>query len=236
MNKRIAVLQSNYIPWKGYFDLINTVDEFILYDTVQFTKNDWRNRNLVKAPAGLRWLTIPVQHRFGQRIEETRVSDPRWSKKHWQTLVQLYSKAPCFSESSAVFKNLYRSGHSPYLSEINHSFILAICRFLGIQTTITWSRDYQIVDGPTERLVDLCRQTGANEYLSGPAAKDYIREELFVNAGIKLTYIDYSGYLEYDQLNPPFVHGVSILDMIFNLGHDTPRFMKSFASRPTNTT
>lgn len=231
MGKRIAILQSNYIPWKGYFDLINRVDEFILYDTAQFTKNDWRNRNRIKTRQGLDWLTIPVRHSFGQTIHETEVSSPAWGQKHWRTLAQNYSKAAHFGDYRSALDDLYReTAGERSLSAINYRFIHEICGFLGISTQITWARDYQLIDGQTERLVDLCRQAGANEYLSGPAAQDYIQEELFLGAGIALTYMDYSGYPEYRQLYAPFVHGVSILDLLFNTGAEAPRFMLSFRS------
>ena len=232
MGKRIAILQSNYIPWKGYFDLINSVDEFILYDTAQFTKNDWRNRNKIKTPQGVIWLTIPVRHSFGQTIQETRVIDPTWSRKHWKSLLQNYAKASHFREHEQLFECVYRgiSGEQ-CLSVINYCFLHEVCAILGIRTQITWSRDYRLVDGQTERLVDLCRQAGADEYISGPSAKDYIQEKPFLDAGIKLTYMDYSGYPEYRQLYPPFDHGVSILDLIFNEGPDAPKYMKSFVGR-----
>jgi hypothetical protein len=232
MGKRIAILQSNYIPWKGYFDLINSVDEFILYDTVQFTKNDWRNRNKIKTPRGIVWLTIPVLHNFGQTIHETRVSNPAWSQRHWSILLQNYAKAPHFREYRPLFESLYRDiASEQYLSAINYRFMCEVCSILGIRTLITWSRDYRLADGKIERLVDLCRQAGADEYLSGPAAKNYIQEKPFVDAGIMVTYMDYSGYPEYRQLYPPFEHGVSILDLIFNEGPDAQKYLKSFAQR-----
>ncbi|HVM70408.1 MAG TPA: WbqC family protein [Anaerolineales bacterium] len=228
MGKRIAILQSNYIPWKGYFDLIDSVDEFILYDTAQFTKNDWRNRNKIKTPKGIMWLTIPIRHNFGQTIQETLVSDPAWSSKHWSSLLQNYSKTFHFKDYAALFERIYHEiASEQYLSLINYKFICEICAILDIKTPITWSRDYRLVDGKTERLVHLCQQAGANEYLSGPAAKDYIQRELFTKAGIKLTYMDYSGYPEYLQLYPPFEHKVSILDLIFNEGANARKYFKS---------
>jgi len=229
MSKRIAILQSNYIPWKGYFDLINSVDEFILYDTAQFTKNDWRNRNTIKTPRGVAWLTIPVRHNFGQMIQETRVSNLAWGQKHWSSLLQNYSKAPHFREYAPLFESLYRDiASEQYLSAINFRFMRAVCAILDISTPITWSRDYRLVDGKIERLVDLCRHAGADEYLSGPAAKDYIQEKSFSDVGITLKYMDYSGYPEYRQLYPPFEHGVSILDLIFNEGPNAPQYLNSF--------
>ncbi len=225
--KKVAIVQSNYIPWKGYFDMIASVDEFILYDDVQFTKNDWRNRNKIKTPRGVAWLTIPVRHRFGQLIQETTVSDPAWVQQHWRSLLQNYAKALYFREYAPLFENLYREiAGEQYLSAINYRFLREICAILGIRTSITWSRDYCLVDGKTERLVDLCRQAGAGEYLSGPAAKDYIQEKLFSDADITLAYMDYSGYPDYRQLYPPFEHRVSIIDLIFNEGSNAINFMK----------
>jgi len=232
MGKRIAILQSNYIPWKGCFDMINSVDEFILHDTVQFTKFDWRNRNKIKTPRGVIWLTIPVRHISGQLIQETRVSDPAWSRKHWNRIMQNYAKALHFKEYKPLFESLYLDiAGEQFLSAINYRFLREVCAILGIRTPITWSRDYRLIDGQTERLVDLCRQAGADEYLTGPAAKNYIQEKLFSDAGITLTYMDYSGYPEYRQLYPPFEHRVSILDLIFNEGPDAPKYMKSFVGR-----
>jgi hypothetical protein len=233
MGKRIAILQSNYIPWKGYFDLINMVDEFILYDTAQFTKNDWRNRNKIKTPKGLLWLSIPVRHSFGQLIQDTTVSDHSWPQKHWRSLCQYYANATHFKHYKRQLEQLYREVASETnLSVINHRFITEVSAILGIKTRITWSRDYRLIDGQTERLVDLCRQAGANEYLSGPAAKAYIDDNLFSQAEIKLTYINYSSYPEYSQLHPPFEHAVSVLDLIFNTGPEAPKYMKSFLGYP----
>ena len=227
MSKRIAILQSNYIPWKGYFDLISSVDEFILYDTAQFTKNDWRNRNRIKTSGGVIWLSIPVRHKFGQPIQDATVSDSTWGRKHWCSLSQAYAKAPYFKTYKAAFEELYsKCGAEDKLSNINSHFIREVCRILGIKTAITWSRDYRLVEGQTERLVDLCKQCGASEYISGPAARNYIKPELFAQAGIRLTYMDYSGYPEYPQLYPPFEHNVSGLDLIFNTGPEAGMHMK----------
>lgn len=235
MGKRIAILQSNYIPWKGYFDLINMVDEFVLYDTAQFTKNDWRNRNKIKTPGGMLWLSIPVRHNFGQLIQDTTVSDPAWAQKHWRSISQYYARATHFKRYKPLFERLYQEvGSEPSLSVINHRFITEVNGVLDIKTRITWSRDYALVEGQTERLVSLCKQAGASQYISGPAAKAYIDSELFAQAQIKLTYIDYSDYPEYLQLHPPFEHGVSILDLIFNTGPEAPKYMKSFFGCPAD--
>jgi hypothetical protein len=231
--KRVAIVQSNYIPWKGYFDIINQVDEFILYDDRQYTRRDWRNRNLIKTPNGLLWLTIPVRvkGRYDQRIDETMISDPEWAKKHWKTISHAYASAPHFERLRDDFAALYEDPGDEHLSAVNHRFLEAICGMLGIRTRLSWSSDYPAVGDRTERLVSLCRLAGAQEYLSGPAARTYIEEERFQEAGIALTYMDYSGYPEYPQLYGGFEHGVSVVDLLFNAGPDAPRFMKSFGAR-----
>jgi len=230
--KKVAIVQSNYIPWKGYFDLVNSVDEFILYDDMQFTRRDWRNRNLVKTPRGLQWLTIPViaKGRYLQNICDTRISDPDWGARHWSTLVHNYSKAPFFELYRPILEPLYRRKER-LLSAVNFGFIGAICGILGVETRISWSMDYRpLKEGKTERLVDLCKRAGGAHYVSGPAARDYIDTGLFEACGIRLSFFDYAGYPEYPQRFGGFEHGVTVLDLLFNAGPQAPRFMKSFAS------
>ena len=126
-------------------------------------------------------------------------------------------------------KSLYLGSHESFLSQINYAFLTAICKILGIDTRITWSDEYTSVEGKTERLVNICKQAGATTYISGPAARDYIDQTLFNDENISLEYMDYSSYPEYRQLFPPFEHGVSIIDLIFNEGPDARKYMKSFA-------
>ena len=230
MGKKVAIVQSNYLPWKGYFDLINSVDEFIIYDDVQYTRRDWRNRNKIKTKNGITWLTIPVQvkGKYYQKIRETAIDDPQWNRTHWESIRQNYFRAKYFSEYQGIFEKLYMTCQEQWLSQINYHFITGICQILGISTQISWSMNYKLIEGKTERLVELCKQAGATEYISGPATQSYIDPELFSKEGIKLTYIDYSEYPEYNQLFPPFEHEVSIIDLIFNEGENATKFMKSF--------
>lgn len=224
--KKVAILQSNYIPWKGYFDLISQVDEFIFYDEVQYTKNDWRNRNKIKTGNGLHWLSIPVKHEsLHQRICDIKVAKTDWASKHLKTLQQFYRKSACFAESHPFIEELYLSCNYSALSEINYHFISAINDYLGFGTKLSWSQEYGLIEGKTERLVDLVQKAGGAEYVSGPAAKSYLQEALFEDAGIRLTWMDYSGYPAYEQLYPPFEHSVSIIDLLYNVGSLTVNCM-----------
>ena len=225
MGKKIAIVQSSYIPWKGYFDLINFVDEFILFDDMQYTKRDWRNRNKIKTSNGVKWLTIPVEVK-GKYIQ--KISDTEWNRRHWSSIVHNYSRAKYFYDYKELFDELYLRSSDKLLSEVNYRFLTVICEALGINTTISWSMEYRLIDGKTQRIIDLCKQSRASEYISGPSAKGYIDEKMFENEGIILRYMDYSGYPEYNQPYPPFEHGVSIIDLIFNEGPNAPKYMRSF--------
>lgn len=226
--KKVAISQSNYIPWKGYFDMIAAVDEFILYDDMQYTRRDWRNRNQIKTAQGVQWLTIPVRvkGKYYQKIRETEIENPEWALAHWKSLVQAYRRAPHFQEVSTWLEPLYLDEPPVLLSQLNRRFIEAICRVLSIQTKISSSWDYELGEGKTERLAALCTQAGGGEYISGPAAKDYVDEGVFEKQGIKLTWFDYAGYPEYKQLWGEFVHNVTILDLLFNCGTEAKRYMR----------
>lgn len=231
--KRIAILQSNYIPWKGYFDIIGLVDEFVIYDEVQYTKNDWRNRNRIKTSAGIQWVTIPVYQRaLKQKISETEVAHTRWSMKNWHTIKSNYARAPYFKFFGPELEEFYCTCKSSMLSEINVSLIRKMCSLIGIGTKISNSAHYTLRGDATEKLVDLCKQKNANTYLSGPAARDYLRQDLFKQAGIEIEWMDYEHYPEYPQLYPPFVHQVSIIDLLFNTGKDCINYMKCGRTPP----
>jgi WbqC-like protein family len=228
--KRVAIVQSNYIPWKGYFDLIHSVDEFVLFDDVQYTRRDWRNRNRIKTPAGSKWLTIPVnvKGRYLAPIKDIVISDSGWAERHWKTIQANYARAPFFATYADRLEAVFANCVEPSLSAINAYWIHEICSLLGIRTKISWSTDYSLVDGRTERLISLCQQATAGVYVSGPSARGYLDAASFDAAGIELVYFDYSGYPEYSQLFPPFDHFVSVLDLILNEGSNATRYMLSF--------
>jgi len=223
--RTVAIVQSSYIPWKGYFDLIRRADHFVLYDDAQFTRRDWRSRNRIKTKDGPQWLSIPVEARGRPRIRDVRIADPSWPRRHWKRIAAAYARAPYFGTYRAEMEELYGRATSPWLSEINRLFIEAICGWLGIMTPLSWSSEYQLSGGRSERLADLCRQAGAREYLSGPSARAYIDADRFAGVGVTVRYINYSGYPEYLQQHPPFEHAVSSLDLIVNTGPAASQYL-----------
>lgn len=229
--KKIAILQSCYIPWRGYFDIINMVDEFIIYDDVQFTKRDWRTRNKIKTREGAKWLTIPVKSKgkYTQNICEVEVVDTSWANKHWQTIYHNYRGADKFELFQEKIKSLYdQCGEIENLSQINKLFIDAVCEILEIKTKISYSAEYGALDVAKEdRILAICKNANATHYLTGPLAKDYIDPERFTAENLELEYMGYDGYEDYQQLFGEFDSNVTILDLLFNAGLEAPKFLKS---------
>lgn len=226
--KKAIITQSNYIPWKGYFDSIAQVDVFVVYDDMQYTKRDWRNRNLIKTAQGLKWLSIPVEvsGKYFQKIRDTKVADSKWALSHWDILKQNYKDAQSYKEVVEWVEELYRSCNFEFLTDINMHFLTQINSFLGINTEIRFSSEFDLAEEKTQRLVDICRELKVTDYYSGSAAKAYMDESLFEKESIKIHYWDYNNYPEYAQLYPPFEHGVSILDLIFSEGAKSKEFLK----------
>lgn len=217
--RTVAVLQSNYLPWKGYFDIIHDVELFIFYDDVQYTKNDWRNRNRVKSANGAEWITIPAGNDTDRLICDVEIKDSHWQAKHWKTIQQCYGRCPHFARYASFFENVYLGRQWTNLSELNQELIRRIAReFLGITADFKDSREYASSGRKLDRLLDLVTRTGAARYVSGPAAQDYIDPSVFAAKGIELVWKDYSGYPEAPQRFPPFRHDVSIIDLLFNVG------------------
>ncbi len=233
--KKIVITQSNYIPWRGYFDEIHFVDEFILYDDVQYTRRDWRNRNKIKTPQGVQWLTIPVsvKGKYNQLIKDVKISDPKWKKKHWKMIQLNYAKAPYFKEYKDFLEELYLNTNTEYLYEVNRRFLEGFCELLGIdKNKFKYSWEYPVEEGlrKTDRLVAICKQAGATHYYSGPRAKNYMEEEKFHKEGIEVNYFDFTGYPPYHQLHGDFEDYLSIVDLLLNEGPNSPKYMKSFTN------
>ena len=234
MGKRLGIIQSNYIPWKGYFDFIASVDEFVLLDEVQYTRRDWRNRNKIKTADGLRWLTIPVDvsGKYTQRIDETAIADDRWATEHLASLHHAYARAAHAKPEWPWIESLYREAKSlPLLSDVNELFTRAIAQRLGIRTRIARSTDYTASAGKNERLLSICEEAGADTYLSGPAAAGYLDISQWNARGIAVEFKTYDGYPEYPQLHGSFEHGVTVLDLFFNLGPDAVAYFRQTTRR-----
>lgn len=225
---KVGIIQSNYIPWRGYFDFIDDVDLFIIYDDVQYTKNDWRNRNKIKTANGLIWLTVPVLFNFNKNtlIEDVKIDHKKdWVKKHIESVRFSYSKTPYFKAYADEFFNILNKKFDT-ISGLNVNIINWIMRELDIKTNIKMSSEYSAVGTRTDRLIDILKKAGATSYLSGPSAKSYLEVEKFREAGLELEYKVYD-YPDYPQLYGKFEPQVSVLDLLFNCGAEARSHLKS---------
>lgn len=229
--RTVAVLQSNYIPWRGYFGILAACDVFIILDSVQSTKNDWRNRNRIRTANGECWLTIPVHHSSALRIREVRVAGAKWAETHWRTIMQAYRKAPFYAELHLGLECLYQQAREMrHLSEINRLFIDWVAAYLQVNTKIVAAKDLIAEDlmdrmNPTERIVALCKSVCADRYVSGPSARSYIDAECFRAANVSVAYANYSRLGPYVQLRTPFVSEVSILDTLLMNGKSAAQLL-----------
>jgi hypothetical protein len=225
---KVAILQSNYIPWKGYFHLIHDSDVFVFYDEVKYTKNDWRNRNLIYTKNGKQWITIPIaKDAVKHRISEVTIDNPAWQELHYKTLYFGYKGAPHFPQLQMLMEEFYQQKKWTHLSKLNQYAIERIAKLIGIETKFIDSSQLSLEGDRVMRLINILKQVGATVYYSGRAAESYLtgQEHFFADNNIQLVYKDYPEYPVYPQLSSPFEQHLSIVDMIANVPFDK---MKKF--------
>lgn len=223
--KKIAIIQSNYIPWIGYFDVLSQVDEFILLDSVQYTNRDWRNRNRISTPNGPKWLTIPVCHtERSQTISSTKVVDGKWSSQHLSMIKMQYKKANYFEHYISELESWYGQAREfDCISDINLFFIKKIACILGIATPVVFDDFYLAGDeytDATERLACIAERACADVYVSGPAARSYLESSYFEKKGIAVAWVTYPRYMKYQQVWPGFIDKMSIIDVLLCAGSE----------------
>ena len=222
----VSIHQPQYLPWLGYFDKIARSEVFVFLDNVQFKKNEWQNRNKIKTSEGWQWLSVPVIHRFTQKISEVEINNTvQWGRKHLNALATHYSKAPFFNDHIDFFKHTYAQEWK-YLADINVHIADYLTEALGLtDKKFVLASELETREGSTERLIDICQQLGADAYLSGKDGAKYIELELFKQEGIQVAFQDYE-HPRYDQLYGDFEPFLSIIDLLFNCGPDSLSILK----------
>ncbi len=222
----VAIIQSNYIPWKGYFDIINEVDVFIFLEDAQYTLRDSRNRNRIKLANGeSQWLSIPVLGGRNQLICEVLIDNTQaWRKTHLNTLRHNYGKAPFFDVYFPTLEEIFGEPNM-HLSEFNRKLTCQISDWLGIKVKFVNSAELRVIGSKDDKLIDLVKAVDGRGYVSGPSAKAYIDPDKFSDAKISLRFHDYSGYPEYPQISTPFDPNVSVLDLLFMVGPDAGEYI-----------
>jgi len=232
---RCVIMQPNYIPWSGYFNLIWNSDVFVFLDHVQYTKNEWINRNRIKTKDGWVYLTIPIQTsgKLYQSIAQAEIDNKiDWRGKHWRSLLMNYAKAPYFKEISALCEDVY-SQEWKSIGELNIYFIKKILDFLNIKKKILISSEMDFTGHKTDLVIDICKKVQADEYLSPARASVYIEEEKFKQNNIKLIYQTYSdNHPVYPQLGGNFISHLSILDLLFNCGQESLNYINQYEKQP----
>lgn len=228
---KVVINQSNYLPWKGYFDLIHDAEVVIFLDDVQFTKNDWRNRNRFNGPNGPFWVTIPVGPDHHRRVCDVPLPTGSWREKHWRSLQQSYGRTPHFPAVGEFMRSVYARTDWGSLSAFNQEVIKSIARdFLGLTTRFLDAADLGVRGRNEDRVLDLLKAVGATTYISGPAARAYLNESRFADAEIRLVWKDYAGYPTYAQPHPQFAHDVSVLELLCCTGPAAPHYIWGWRS------
>lgn len=224
---RVAAIQSSFIPWRGYFDFINSVDQFVFLDDVQYTVRDWRNRNKIKTPKGAEWVTVPVIHdRREQRVDESRIlQEGDWRKKIIGSWSCNYRAARYYETGLTLLGNVEDNSCST-ISQLNISLIRSVCECLDIKTPMILSSDLDLQGSKTERLIYMLKKLNATTYLSGPSADAYLDKEAFRKNNICLEYKSYD-YAPYPQLWGDFIGEVTVLDLIANCGPESGELIRS---------
>jgi len=221
-----AVHQPQYLPWLGYLDKLDRADIFVILSTVQYKKNEYQNRNRIKTAQGWQWLTVPVRYRFPQRIDEVTVNnDVNWRHKHRQALITNYARSPYFEAHLPFLDKLYGQNWDR-LADLNVRTVLNLMDALGITSPVRQASEWTLSEDPTGRLVDICRRTEADTYLSGSGGQAYLDLKQFDDAGIHVIFQDYR-HPEYPQQFGGFEPYMSAVDLLFNCGPRSLEILRS---------
>ena len=223
---KCAIIQPTYLPWIGYFGMMDIADVFIFYDDVQFVKQSWQQRNKIKTQNGWLWLVVPVFQDLGQKISKVKINNNiNWSNTHWKSIYYSYNKAPFFNEYMTIFKEIYEKEWE-YLVDLNITLIKKISEILGIDTKFMLSSELGGIEGTkTDRLINILKLIGADEYITGPSTKAYIEPEKFKGNDITLYWYEFN-HPTYAQLYGDFVPYLSVIDLLFNMGDESIKLLR----------
>ena len=214
--------QPVYLPWLGLFHKIALADMFISFDQVQYQPKDWNNRNKIKTPQGLLWLSVPV---LRKGYLETTISDIEinntepWARKHWRSMKIAYAKAPYFARYSDFFEDTYDRRWET-LVELNAYMLRWFLETLGIPVPVRSAGEWKFQGEKSGLVLDMCKQVVASQYIFGALGRDYADMKAFEKAGVKAHFQDYI-HPVYRQLHGDFAPYLSIVDLLFNCGDES---------------
>ena len=229
----VAIHQPEHMPWLGFFEKLLRADLFVLLDDVQFSKGDFQNRNRVKGQGGAQWLTVPVAHRLGQKINEVETAGDAWRAKHWKTLRSCYARAAHFETYAGEFEEFYARPRAK-LSEVNVEAIRMLARAFGVGKEFVFSSTLGAGGQKSELVLNICKAVGATHYYSGRAGSTYLDAEAFRRAGIDVVVQEFK-HPTYEQLfmkEQGFVPNLSAVDLLFNRGAEGLELLERAAGKP----
>lgn len=214
---RVSIHQPNFLPWLGFFDKINSSDLFVLLDDVQVSKEGFVTRNKIRTPQGWTWLTVPTDSKSGNINEVHAMTTPKWIRNTIQKIDSNYSDKRIKSIDTKHRLIKYLSDPSTSLAEFNIRIIKLLCKSTGITTPIILSSDLNSGGSGSDRILNICEDVGADEYLSGIKGKEYLTLENFAHSGIKVVFQDFHPPT-YTQLFPGFESNLSAIDKLLCTG------------------
>ena len=226
---KVVINQPTYLPWIGYFDLIDQADLFVVLDNVQFVKQSWQQRNRIKTPNGLQWLTVPVEFRgrLGQLLRDVEIRDATFARKHLRAIELAYRRAPYFAAYFRSLAAIIEKRCMGPLLDLNLELIEWTRSVLGIDTPVVRASDLGLPGKRTELLAAICEHVGGDEYLSPAGSACYLlgEQNILTGRGIEVWFHHYQ-HPEYRQAFPPFEPYASIVDLIFNQGPDALQILR----------
>lgn len=223
---KVSINQPAYLPWLGYFDRIASSDVAIVLDSVMIEKGSYTNRNKMRSGNGWSWLTVPIKASGQPLISDVLIDSQRgWRKKHFQLVIQAYAKACHLAEHIEWLTNLYARewiGLNELLTFTNRYFLSS----LSIGTQIVHSSTLKVTGTKSDLVLNLCKEVGATEYISGPFGIDYLDLPSFEQAGIHVTFQHYT-HPVYEQCQGGFEPYMSILDLLLNCGHESGKILRN---------
>ncbi len=196
---KITIHQPDFIPWTGFFHKWFTCDLFIIYDDAQFIKGGWQNRDKIMLDNNEYWLSVPVltKKKLGQAIKDVEINyNVKWQSKHLKTLKNYYGKSKNFSEVIFMIEEAYSKEYK-YLMDLNLHLIKRIGDYLGINTPIKFSSEYNLESKKNDRIIDIIEAEHATTYITGTGSKDYLDVALIKKNNIKLVFQNHDEVKKY---------------------------------------
>jgi len=222
----VAIHQPEFLPWLGFFEKMLRADAFVLLDDVQFSKNDFQNRTRIRGAGGAQWLTVPVAHRFGQRINEVEIKGDGWRDKHWKSLTSCYGRARYFGSFAPPFEELYQRRWER-LVDFNVAALEAATRALGAEPKWVFSSEVGAAGRKSDLVLNICERLGASRYYSGRTGSTYLDRDVFARAGVEIVVQSFR-HPSYEQMfmkESEFIAGLSVLDLLFNCGPESLKLL-----------